>query len=263
MADLVIIAIGGFLIYKACRISVGLALILALLIVGIIVYRKFAVLCTMIAMRNYTTGKKGKAFLWFERAFNKGMTYQQKVTYAYYLLREGRTEKAEQIYNSMLAFGGIKPEDKKYIKTNQAILYLKTGRLDEAIEIWEELFPTYKNTSIYGSLGYGYILQGDMEKAEAFCREAYEFNSDNNVILDNMIQIHTKKGEFSEAEKYADELLAKNPNFIEGFYDIAVVFSNLGRIDEAKECLNKALAIEPSFLTNISHEMVNELLAKL
>ena len=102
-----------------------------------------------------------------------------------------------------------------------------------------------------------------MEKAEAFCREAYEFNSDTNVILDNMIQIHTKKGEFSEAEKYADELLAKNPNFIEGFYDIAVVFSNLGRIDEAKECLNKALEIEPSFLTNISHEMVNELLAKL
>ena len=263
MADLAIIVIGGFLIYKTSRVSALLGLIMTVVVLGIVIYRKFTVLCTAVAMRNYTTGKKGKAFSWFERAYKKGMTSQQKVTYAYYLLREGMVEKAEQVYNSMLAFGGIKPEDKKYIKTNQAILYLKTGRVNEAVEIWEELFPTYKNTSIYGSLGYGYILQGDLEKAEAFCREGYDFNSDNAVILDNMIQIHTKKGEFAEAEKYADELLAKNPNFIEGFYDIAVVFSKVGRIDEAKDCLSKALAIEPSFLTNISHETVNELLATL
>ena len=263
MWDLLIIVAGCFLTIKLSQASFVLGAIAGLLVIGIIIFRKFTTICTMVAMRNYTTGKKINAFKWFDKGYKHGMTAQQKVTYAYYLLREGKTEKAEQVYNGMLAFGGLKPEERNYIKSNQAILYVKTGRLTEALEILEEIFPNYKNTNIYGTLGYAYILEGNMEKAEKFCLEAYEFNSDNAVILDNVIQVYTKKGDFETALKYAEELWAKEPTFIEGNYDVAVVFAKSGKLDEAKEALNKALSIEPSFLSNVTHEMINELLQTL
>lgn len=263
MIDFIIVLLSCFIIYKAAQMGflIGLAAFLA--VMCFIIYRKYSLLCIMVAMRCYTNGKKVKALSWFERAYKHKMTAQQKVSYAYYLLREGKTERAEQIYNGMLAFGGIPEEEKKYIKSNQAILYIKTGRLKEGLEILEELFPVYKNTSVYGTLGYAYILNGDIKKAEEFCLEAYDFNKENAIILDNLIQVYLVKRNFEKAAEYADELLKKQPTFVEGYYDIAKAYMETGKKEEAKDALNKALTIETSYLSNVSHEMVKELLAEI
>ena len=263
MMDFVIIILGFFLVYKATQISLLLGILGFFAFLAFMLYRRFTSICMSVALRKYTKGKKADALSWFERGYKHGMTGQQKVSYAYYLLREGRVERAEQIYGGLLGFGGIKPQERYYIKANQAILFLKTGRLAEAIEALEEIFPYYKTTNVYGSLSYAYILEGDLDKAEKFCLEAYDYNKDNTVILDNMVQVYTKKNDFEEAEKYSAEMIEKEPTFIEAYYDAAVVDHARGNDERARERLNHALTIEPTFLSNVSHEKVRELLAEL
>ena len=151
-------------------------------------FKKLSGLFTMLALRAYGNGDIKGCFRWFELAYKRGMDIPQKINYAYYLLREGRVERSEKLLNSMLAFS-MKPELKNLAKANHALLLLKTDRLMEAIEELEEIFPQYKTTAVYSNLGYLYILTGDMEKAKSFNHEAYEYNSDNAIILDNMVGV--------------------------------------------------------------------------
>ncbi|MBQ2696325.1 MAG: hypothetical protein IJF61_03380, partial [Clostridia bacterium] len=172
---------------------------LLLVAMGVFMYfKRYTGFCISMAMRYYGISDIKTAFRWFEKAEKRGMNPKQKITYAYYLMREGRVEKSENILNAVLAFK-LAPELKYPAKSNHAILMMKTGRMAEAQEELEEIFPTYRNTNVYGTLGYLYIMGNDMEKAKAFNLEAYDFNSENAVILDNMVQLYTKLGDYDEA----------------------------------------------------------------
>lgn len=237
----------------------------AILLVVIALYlffAKYANLCMTMAIRQYGSGNIDAAFRWFKKAEKRGLNSQQKITYAYYLLREGQVEKSESILNGLLAFK-LKPEIKNPAKSNHAILLMKTGRLDEAREELEEIFPTFRTSNVYGSLGYLYILGDDMEKAKEFNLEAYDFNKENAVILDNMVQLYTKLGEYETAYQYACELMDKKPIFIEAYYNTALVEKELGKTEDAKAHLEHALTIRPTFLTSVKHEEVEQLLASL
>ncbi|MGN1059381.1 MAG: tetratricopeptide repeat protein, partial [Clostridia bacterium] len=199
---------------------------------------------------------------WFERGEKRGMDTNQKITYAYYLLREGRIERSEALLNSILAFP-LKPELKYLAKSNHAILLLKTGRPQEALEELEEIFPYFKNTTIYGSLGYLYIVTGNLAKAESFNLEAYDYNKEDAVILDNMVQLYAKLGNYETAYRYAGELMAREPRFIEAYYDTAVVEKELGKTEEAKAHLEHALTIRTTFISSVSHEDAQKLLDSL
>ncbi len=227
-----------------------------LLSLGLLVYfyfKKYASFCIAMAMRSYGNQDINGCFRWFSRAEKKGMDTKQKVTYAYYLMREGRVERSEALLNSILAFQQP-PELKALAKSNHAILLMKTGRIFEAREELEEIFPTFKNSNMYGSLGYIYILTGDMEKAKEFNLEGYDYNPDNAVILDNMVQLYTKLGDYEEAYQYACQLMDKKPVFIEAYYNTALVEKELGKLEEAKQHLEHALTIRTTFMSTISHE---------
>lgn len=237
--------------------------ITVLLIVGLYYYfKRYASLCIMMAMRCYGKNDINGCFRWFERGDKRGYDTNQKITYAYYLLREGRVERSEAIFNSILAFR-LEPKTKYLAKSNHAILLLKTGRKQEALEELEEIFPYFKNTTIYGSLGYLYIVTGQKEKAKQFNLEAYDYNKDNAVILDNMVQMYAELGEYEEAYRYVGELMEKKPTFIEAYYDAAVVEIKLGKTDEAKEHLEHALTIRTTFISSVSHEDAQKLLDSL
>ena len=226
-------------------------------------FKRYATLCMMMALRAYGKGDINGSFRWFERGEKKGYNTRQKITYAYYLMREGRVKRSEAMLDSVLACKIDKPELKYYAKTNHAILLLKTGRAQEALEELNEIFPYYKNSNIYGSLGYLHILCSDIETAEKFNLEAYDYNQEDAIILDNLVQLYTKMNQPEKAYVYSEKLMALNPGFIEAYYDAAVVEKALGKNDEAKEHLEHALTIRSSFISAVTHEDVQKLLDEL
>ncbi|MBE7037003.1 MAG: hypothetical protein E7403_06895 [Ruminococcaceae bacterium] len=256
------ILIIGFIILLIWAFSTNI-FIGFILLIGILAYyyfKRFASLCHLMALRCYGNGDINGAFRWFERGEKRGMNTSQKITYAYYLMREGRVERSEALLNSVLAFREKDPKIRFTAKSNHAVLMLKTGRLEEALEEFEEIFEVYKTTTVYGSLGYIYILKGDMEKAEAFNLEAYDYNKDDKVILDNLVQLYNKLEKFEEAYKYACELMEKKPTFIEAYYNAAVAEIGVGKTEEAKEHLEHALTVRTCFISAIHHEDVQKLL---
>lgn len=263
MIDFIIILVGGFIAFRMYSVSLILGLIVSLLVLAIILYRRGAALCMAVAMRNYSKGKKIKAMEWFDRAFKIGMKFDEKITYTYYLLREGRVGKCEEILSSMLAFRTQKPQERNKAKANHAMLLMKTGRVYEAVEELEEILPTYKNTSLYANLGFCYLVQGDMQKAQKFNEEAYEYNSDDPIIIDNMMQTYAKLGQFDKAFELSEKLMEKKPAFREAYYDTAVVEYQLGKKEDAVSRLEHALTIPTSFLTTVSDEVIRKLKEKI
>lgn len=240
-----------------------IGLFATLIFLFVLYVKRFPAVCMVFAYRNYTKGEKDKAFSWFERAYNHGMNVKQKITYAYYLLREGKADRSEQVLSTILGFNKASCEEKYLAKSHHALVLMKTGREEEALEELLEIFPNYKNSSIYGSIGYLYIVLGDMEKAEEFNSEAIDYNSEDAVILDNMVQLYNLKGDGEKAFSYAEKLMEKNPYFIEAYYNAAIAAKALGKTELAKEYLEKTKDLETTFLSNVSHEDVNKLLGEL
>ena len=198
------------------------------------------------------------ALKWFDRAAKRRLNIGQMETYAFYLLREGRVEKAEEIYKKILA-APIRPELRLKIRSEYAVLLSKTGRIDEAIEELEEVTVHYTNTVTYGSLGYLYILKDSIRKATNYNLEAYDYNSDDPVILDNLTQLYIKLGDINKAKKYADEMIEKQPYFAEAYYDSAYVYMKLGDMMRAKELIEDARCCRLSFMSTVTEEDINKL----
>lgn len=241
-----------YLIVQAFRFNVfiGIGAVLAVIAYGY--FRWYSEFCTTRAKTVYSKDPE-KALQWFERGYKRGMTIGQQEAYAYYLLREGKTERAEKIYNHLL-IQRLKPELRLKLRSDYAVLLLKTGRIDEAIEELEEITVNYVNTTTYGTLGYLYLLKNNRRKAESYNKEAYDYNSSDPVILDNCVQLYIKMGRFSEAKKYADELIEKKPYFVEAYYDAAYVYMKLGDFDTALDLVENGKKCRITFMSTITAE---------
>lgn len=241
-----------YLIVQAFRfhVALGIGAVVVTLLYGYL--RWYSSFCTTQARAVYSKDPQ-KALKWFERGYKRGMTIGQQEVYAYYLLREGHVEKAEKIYKHLL-IQKLRPELRLKLRADYAVLLLKTGRIDEAIEELEEVTLNYVNSTTYGTLGYLYLLKNNRRKAESYNKEAYDYNSSDPVILDNCIQLYIKLGNYQEAKEYADQLLQKKPYFVEAYYDAAYVYLKLGDFEKAQELVEQAKQCRITFMSTIKEE---------
>ena len=245
-----------YVLWNAFQANLWMGLIMTLALLAFLYFFWYADFCTNKARATYPKDAK-KAMKWFERAYKKGMNIGQQQIYAYYLMREGEVEKSEKIYHDLLT-ARLKPETRFKIRSDYAVLLMKTDRIDEALSELEEITANYNNTTTYGSIGYLYLLKNNRRKAEEFNKEAYSYNSDDPVILDNLVQLYIKMGRYSEARKYADELMEKKPYFIEGYYDAAFTYLKLGELEKAREIFAKGSGCKITFMSSINEEDVAE-----
>ena len=248
------------LIFFAFNFNPLLGLVVLLGCIGYTVYTSLPSVYIMLGQKNYPADVQ-KTFSYLEKAHKTGrMSKDNVIYYSYMCLREGRLEKAERLINSILAFK-VDADTKMKAKSNQALLFWKQGNIDEALEILEEIFKTYKTTSLYGTLGYLLIEKGDYEKSLAFNLEAYEFNDSNNVILDNLGQNYCILGKYEKAAEVYEKLWeTAKPDFPVPFYNYALVKHNLGETEDAVELLREGLGKRFTFLAAVSkEEMENKL----
>ena len=81
----------------------------------------------------------------------------------------------------------------------------------------EELFSEgYVNSNIYGTLGYFYIANNELEKAIDFAKEATAYNDADLVSLDNLGQANIMLGNLDEAQAAYDKAFEKSADKNEG-----------------------------------------------
>lgn len=222
------------------------------------VYKLTPAILKSLALKALAEGKNDKAVSLYKSASDIfGGNNQYKTEYALVLMRLGEFSKAESILNGIILDRKIPQKDKVNAKTYRAMARHKLGRTDEAIEDMSELFKTAKSTVVYGMLGYLKQLSG--EAALDFCKEAYDYNSDDRDVCDNLLVAYIRTGDFAEADRIAADLREKYPKFVEAFYHSALLEAKKGNGKKATEYLDKIAGCRRSMLTTVSQEDIEKL----
>ncbi len=241
----------------------GVAVVLALIFA--IIYTKRADIYSLKAQMSFNTDSK-KSFELFEKAYKTGkLKPNVALFYAYLILRDGRLDEAKAKIDEILQNSKSKltDTDKNNAKLNLAIIKWKSNSLKDAIKMGEEIYSSgFKTTALYGTLGYWYILDKNYQKALEFNKEAVDYNSTDLVILDNLAQNYYFLGDIEKSYQMYEEILQKNPTFVEPYYNFALVLIKKGENERVAELLQKALDMPEKFLSNVSHKEISELLEK-
>lgn len=238
---------------------------LTLLLIGIValLFMHRANIYTILGLSQYSKKNYVKALKLLKSAHMSGASkMNNSYNYAYILLREGRLEDARIAINYALRRPNIEEHETYQGKEILSMIYYKQGDYGKATEIMQTVFDHYVNSNVYGALGY-YKILAKAEDAEKFALEAYEYNSTDKVILDNLVQLYYEKGEYETAKKYSDEAVALSAKGIETYYHAALVEKALCNPGEAAENFKKALSFTPSFLTTVTTEEIERQLSLL
>ena len=187
-----------------------------------------------------------KAFALYEKAYNKGCTLPDPMAaYSLMLMRRYEFDKALEVLREARKF---KLNEQQYgiIYQNLGLAYWKMGQIDHAVEIYKKLFEKLQTTNMYSTLGFLLIAKadqsGDYEEALEFNRKAYDYDSGDASIADNLGQVLYRIGQMKEAEEMFEKALSIKPTQFDTLVYLAKIRIAQERLDEAKELLDKALS---------------------
>lgn len=259
--------IGLVVIFLAFRINwlLGVAVI-----IGLIGYGAWSARATFLANKAHEASARGdvkRALELIEQAARLNRKQPAiMASRAYLLLKDGRIGEAEEALAAVRNMPGA-GRLKLNVTITQALIRWKQGRLDEAVGMLEELHGQMQNTLLYGSLGYLYVEQGDLDKTLAYNLEACDFNDTDGVILDNLLTTRILRGEWAEARETAEKLMNLNPRFPEAFYHNALVKDHFGELESALEHCEWALDRPFTAVSTVTPETIiakrDELAARL
>lgn len=233
-------------------------------LISIIIFR--ANVLMFIGVRVYNSNKqKGLKIIGLSYKTGK-MDPANQLIYAYLILREGRLDEAETIINKATVIGKHTLTDQQLRASdfNRALITWKRGDISAAIVQLEDLYEIgYKSPAFYGSLGSFYLLNKEFDKALELAKEGVEYNSTDNISCDNLGQAYIELGMLDEAEKVYEELIPRNPNFLEAYYNYATVQEKRGNLEEAKKYYEIALTYDEKFLSIVSHDTICEALERV
>lgn len=178
----------------------------------------------------------------------------------------------------------------KTLLCNKAIAMWQLGHLDEAIHLYNEALrrfgkddqkylvnPSYDDDAIdtlvsenpyfyptdYTTLGYFYILNGDMVMGSFFSKAAIKSDVNYAAAYDNLGQIAFEAKDYEEADHYFEKSLALNPNQADSLYFSGKLALVTGDPKKAKERFTKASNCHLDGLNAITYEMIESSLSKL
>lgn len=241
------------------RIHWGAGLGVIALLAGYGIYTNRAAYYAQKGNIAYTQGDKENALAWMEKAYRTRPNHpQHRVSYAYMLIKSGDTARAEQVLNEVLA-GKPASDIRMHALINKATVHWLQNKPEEALRLMEDVYGEFKNTTVYGNLGYFKLLQGEqLEDALAFNQEAYAFNDSDVTILDNLAQNYFMLGRLEEARDMYVKVLEKAPKHAESYYYYALTLQRLGQTEEAREQIVKALEREPALVTSVTREDIEQ-----
>ena len=278
--NLIAVLIALAIIIVTFKFNVFLGIAVAIVAIGVGIYNFLPTYYAINGNKAFEIGDEDRAREWYKKACETGRAnVKLKSSYAYVLLRTGYADEAEKVLDPIIRVKGLAPEKKNLAKQQRCMVYYKQGRLDEAIEDAQSMMNEgYRNSSIYGMLGYFKLLRNDdLDETTKLCEEAYDYNSDDRDIKDNLSICYFRKGEYEKLwmltqqfppsaplpDKKSDELVGSAPNFVEGFYHGIQIAMKLNKYDKAAEYAEKLKECKRSGMTTVTEEEVNKLIQEV
>jgi tetratricopeptide (TPR) repeat protein len=246
----------AYIIFFAFSKHVLLGILAILIYLAYLMYRKRNNLFATLANSAHLKGNSELSLQWLDKAYKVDPKHHQIViTYGYNLLKYGHIDHAEKVLEQLIT-PNTTLSQRSSINMNLALVRWKQNRLDEAISMLEEINERMKTSVLYGSLGYLYVEQGDLDRALAYNLEAYDYNETNTVILDNLGLTYIHLNEWNKAEEIYNKLIALSPKFPEAYYHQGLVQFNKGEFALAYDNYNKALQQPFTYMSTETKELI-------
>lgn len=224
---------------------------------------QWANVLTLFGQRAYAQGKNNKALTYLKAGHEHPRAgAANSSAYAYILLRCGRAEDARLVANYALLNKKLPEADKNQIRQILSLICYKLGDYAEATLMMEEIYKTYKSSTVYGTLGY-YKILAESEDMYSFNQEAYEYNSDDKVIIDNMVILALKKQDGAEAQALSQKSIDAGNKGVEIFYHAAQAEELLGNTAQALEYYRMAQSCTRSFMTTVPEAEIEAAIERL
>ena len=247
--------------FLAFMVNVWLGVVVTVVCLGYILFKAIPSLYAAQGNKAFSQQDMAGARRWYQKAYETGRaSLNLKTGYAVLLMRLSDFDKAETVLNEIILDRSIPKDKKNNAKQYRTLLYFKLGRPEDAIEEAEELFENFRNTTMYGLLGYLKLATNQpIDETLDFCLEAYDYNADDRDIQDNLVLAYYKKGDYEKAKEYADTLVEAHPEFVEAVYHSALICLGMGNQKQAKEYMEKIGGCKRTGLTTVSEADVEEL----
>ncbi len=234
----------------------------AIVLAGLVIWQ-WPTILTLLGQRAYANGNNNKALRYLKAGHEHPRAGAvNSSAYAYILLRCGRAEDAKIVANYALLSKRISDADKNQVRQILSLVCYKKGEYEEATKMMETIFETYKTTNVYGTLGY-YKILAKSEDMYSFNEEAYAYNSENKVIIDNMVILHLMKGEYEEAQALSKKSMNAGNKGVEIYYHAAQAEEGLGNLAQALEYYRMANSCTRSFMTTIAEKEIEDAIDRL
>ncbi len=200
----------------------------------------------------------------YEECVKNGLTDARSLlTYSVLLIRAGQYKEARELLVKMQKYP-MAEESRSQLFVNYASCVYKMGELQKGVELLERQHQKAPSGLIYETLGYLYVEAGDFEKALAYNQEAYEYDDEDPITLDNLGQTYYRLGNDKESAKtYFEKALEIKPGQIDTLYFLAQYDLEAGDKEAAKKKLETAMEGRFSPLNYATREMVEKALQSL
>ncbi len=200
----------------------------------------------------------------FEEAYNEGLKEMASLlAYSVLLIRAGEYQKARELLVKIQKYP-MSEDNRRQLMVNYASVAYKLGNVEKGIELLERMHQKGPSGMVYQTLGYLYIEAGNCEKAISFNTEAYEYDDEDAITLDNLGQTYYRLvNDKVKAREYFEKALEVKPGQIDTLYFLAQYDIEEGKKDAAKAKLEKALEGRFSPLNFASREKVENALRNL
>lgn len=212
----------------------------------------------------YSKGDTNGAMRLYKEAIDEGLTDVRSILpYSIMLIREGKYPEARALLVKAQKYP-MNDDSRRQLIVNYASCVYKMGEIQKGIELLERLHAKQPSGLIYETLGYLYVEAGEAEKALALNTEAYEYDDEDPITLDNLGQTYYRLlDDKPKAKEFFEKALEVKPGQIDTLYFLAQYDLEAGDKAAAKAKLEKALEGRFSPLNYASREKVEDLLKTL
>ncbi|MCK5129905.1 MAG: hypothetical protein KAQ68_08640 [Clostridiales bacterium] len=205
----------------------------------------------------HSRGEYENAEKLYETAMKRGLNkLEHQGAYAVLIMRKGEFERAKDIINKTIS---KRPQMDLRIKLriNRAITNIKLGNIKEARVALEDIHNNGGNKKVYQILGYLYVLIND-KKAESYNLEAYDYDEEDSIILDNLAQYYINKKDYIKAREYAEKAYEHSHNLVDVLHHLVLIEEQANNKEKAKEYSQQMMNANITALNDISIDQRDE-----
>lgn len=233
------------------------AIVLAIVIS---VFLNLPMLYMLRANSAYSKGKFKSAVELYKKAYKTNrLSVDMEIYCAYIFLKEGEKELSGQIFEK-LESKKLDSRQQNSFDTNKAIYLWKTGDINSAIKLLQNVWDRAPSVTVAGTLGALMLVkarqEGDYSQALKFCESTNEQYTYEKTILANLGEAYYSTEQNDKALKTFEELMDCGTSSPAPLYYYALALLKANRNDEGEEMLERALHLRYSRLSTISKKTV-------